>query len=605
MSYHIEGSDIVIDGFSGGIADSPYTGISDMRNIECVSIPGEASVGFSTTNTQPLVTSVVFTADSTTDFLTWSGTTTSGTFANQTAITVSNSGGALPTGLSANTTYYVINKTSTTFQVATTPGGSAINITGNGSGTNTFSTINIGFSKYMCTNVSPFASYSYFMIDDNNRAWWWNGTLWVFLNNATSGVIFTGSGIVAWKGYLFIFYDSRIDYLKIPDGTLDTSLWHTNWKTTTAGVAIHQSILSGTNDFVYFCNGTTVGSWFEVAGQIFDPGNTNTYEYTTNALQLPSSEYAQCLGQQGDGNILVGGIKNIVYSWDQLSSGTTPILIPENNTTRIVGTNTNAYIFAGDRGRIYITNGSQAQLFKKVPDHLSGVPSPLFTWGDATFSRNQLYFGVSATDSAGNILNQYGGLWSLDLDSKAIRMSNELTYSNYSGRATAIQAILGSNVGLGSGLFIGWFQSVGGITYGVDKTTSTLYTGGQSIVDSDLIPIGTILDPFTSTQFEWKTSVPIGANGTSETVALYYMTNQSDTPHLIGTTTSANGLLTSGLPALSDNYVSDFQQVQWLKIRAVLTSNATTPTYCRLTQMRIRNFPNGNQSPSIPNHPPT
>jgi hypothetical protein len=45
--------------------------------------------------------------------------------------------GALPTGLSASTVYYILNKTANTFQVSATPGGSAINTSGSQSGTHT------------------------------------------------------------------------------------------------------------------------------------------------------------------------------------------------------------------------------------------------------------------------------------------------------------------------------------------------------------------------------------------------------------------------------------------------------------------------------------
>lgn len=45
--------------------------------------------------------------------------------------------GALPTGLSTSTTYYVVNKTTDTFQLSATEGGSAINTSGSQSGTHT------------------------------------------------------------------------------------------------------------------------------------------------------------------------------------------------------------------------------------------------------------------------------------------------------------------------------------------------------------------------------------------------------------------------------------------------------------------------------------
>ncbi|WP_198008781.1 hypothetical protein [Methylocystis rosea] len=45
--------------------------------------------------------------------------------------------GALPTGLTAGTTYYIINKTADTYQVSATPGGAAINASGSQSGVHT------------------------------------------------------------------------------------------------------------------------------------------------------------------------------------------------------------------------------------------------------------------------------------------------------------------------------------------------------------------------------------------------------------------------------------------------------------------------------------
>jgi hypothetical protein len=53
-------------------------------------------------------------------------------------IVVANSGGALPTGLAASTPYFATNVTPNKFQLATLPDGAAINITTDGTGTNTF-----------------------------------------------------------------------------------------------------------------------------------------------------------------------------------------------------------------------------------------------------------------------------------------------------------------------------------------------------------------------------------------------------------------------------------------------------------------------------------
>jgi hypothetical protein len=63
-------------------------------------------------------------------------TSTSHGLVDGTPVIVENENGALPTGLSANTTYYIINSTTNTFKLSATLGGSAIDITADGSGTN-------------------------------------------------------------------------------------------------------------------------------------------------------------------------------------------------------------------------------------------------------------------------------------------------------------------------------------------------------------------------------------------------------------------------------------------------------------------------------------
>lgn len=64
-------------------------------------------------------------------------TVTNRTYTNGNVVRLSNSGGALPGGLTANRDYYVINAsggTASTFQLSTTANGSAVDITGDGTG---------------------------------------------------------------------------------------------------------------------------------------------------------------------------------------------------------------------------------------------------------------------------------------------------------------------------------------------------------------------------------------------------------------------------------------------------------------------------------------
>ena len=85
-----------------------------------------------------------FTADSTTDILTEVGSV----LANGNSVQVSNSGGALPAPLVAGTTYFVRDKTGDTFKLAATSGGAAINLTTNGTGTNSIKNVLTFTLKY-------------------------------------------------------------------------------------------------------------------------------------------------------------------------------------------------------------------------------------------------------------------------------------------------------------------------------------------------------------------------------------------------------------------------------------------------------------------------
>lgn len=68
-------------------------------------------------------------------------------------IIVANSGGALPTGLSASTRYWPIQITPNRFQVAAYPQGPAISLTTDGTGTNTFYIVGSARYTFASTNV--------------------------------------------------------------------------------------------------------------------------------------------------------------------------------------------------------------------------------------------------------------------------------------------------------------------------------------------------------------------------------------------------------------------------------------------------------------------
>lgn len=98
---------------------------------------------------------VTFTANFSTDTF----TATAHGLANNDIVNVSNQSGALPTGLAVNVPYYVIGSTTNTFQLSATRAGSAINITDNGSGTNSFQRV-FSESKFLVGGAGTFSDYS-------------------------------------------------------------------------------------------------------------------------------------------------------------------------------------------------------------------------------------------------------------------------------------------------------------------------------------------------------------------------------------------------------------------------------------------------------------
>ena len=590
MSYKIEkteiGQDVVISGWEEGTQDDPYKGIYDMRNCDAVTIPGEVSVAMSTipTFTQIAITNVTVTVVNATSVFTYNGTIP---LTINTPITFTNSGGALPAGLVNTATYYILTTPSpTTFTISLLIGGAQKLVTDNGSGTNTFSVINMGTPTEI---IGPGTLVDdYYSVDSNGRVWgYFAGYInsWVYLNNLASELIpIYPNNIIVWKGYLFLFTSfgvtQQLGYWKIDPATIGLkSSWVLNWQSIVTSIS-HKALI-GQDDVVYFCDGSSVGSIKENLGKTFDPTDATTYTYSANALAILSEDIAMCLAELGS-SLMIGGQNNLIYPWDRVSLGYSSVIrLSENYISRMVTINTTMYIFCGYKGRIFVTNGANATPFYKIPEYLSETTNSYIIWTDANFNRNQLYFGFTVTKNSGTTISTMGGLWAIDVDSVtpvAPRLQNIMSYGTYAGYVSAICQFRGSNKtnnpsNDGYGLFMGWYDGVS--TGGIDKGISAPYTAGQSYIDTDPIPVGQYLTNKTLTGIEYKLAQPLAAN---ETVTISYRTQMSGS-YTDNPMTDLSTLSGWGRPI--------FEKSQWVQLRVILTSTATDPSYCRIREVRL------------------
>lgn len=317
----------------------------------------------------------------------------------------------------------------------------------------------------------------------------------------------------------------------------------------------------------------------------------NTFIFSPQALTLPFNAVSQSLCEIST-QLVIGTQSNQIFFWDEISPlANNFIPLPENNAKYMVNVNNMAYIFAGSKGNIYITNGSTASAAISVPDYCAGVPGtpssyiePYFTWGGAAYIRGRVYFSIQDQTStkAGNC----GGIWSFVPTQNlfagqdvglALRLEAQNSYSNYNGSATVILNAQNQNAN-GPQYWAGWVSSVSSPTYGIDFSSTLPFTGG-AVIETDGVAIGTLLDKTSLAQIEYKLATPLASN---ESVTMAYRLNLTD-----AWTSLAQTQIETTNP-LAGIFTPNFQNAQWLQLQATLNSTTSNPTFVRLTEIRVR-----------------
>lgn len=327
-------------------------------------------------------------------------------------------------------------------------------------------------------------------------------------------------------------------------------------------------------------------------------GDTPLMTFTPERLNLPIFETAKCMVELGN-SVIIGCTGNILYPWNQID--TTPsdlISLPEINTSTLINVNNMAYAFVGNRGNIYITNGSVASLVIKVSDYCAGIAGtsnsyvePYFVWGGAMYCRGRVYFSIldqtlfvqsSVQAKAGNC----GGIWSFiptqnmyigqDVG-QALRLENQNSYATYNGAATVLISSNTQNA-RGPQYWAAWFSSLVSPTYGIDFTAATPTSAW--VVETDLVPTGTMLNKSTDAQIEYKLAAPLQAG---ETITIEYRLNSTDAYQSCGISN------VESTTDLAGYFTANFQNEQWVQFRITGTPiQSSSSSFVRFTELRIR-----------------
>lgn len=375
------------------------------------------------------------------------------------------------------------------------------------------------------------------------------------------------------------------------DGTLPTAIsagtiYFIEYRPTNPYLLVYADASSQDNIDIY--TGAVGNQYFDT----FDPTSTagqSMVIFSPQRLNLPFYETITCLAEIGN-TVVIGTKSNTIYPWNQSISVTAPqdvLFLPEIGTVNIITVNNNGYIFTGNKGNIYLTNGSSISTAISVPDYCAGIagtPStyiePYFTWGDAMFCRGRIYFSIldQTASKAGNC----GGIWSfiptqaqfISQDTGlALRLENQNSYGTYNGLATVLLPSQQQN-SIGTQYWSGWNSNINSPTYGIDSTGTTPQS---SVIETDLIPTGTMLKNKTFEQIEFKVSSPLI---NTDSISISYRQNSTDAFASCGT-------LHLDPSNLSGYYPINFQSGQWLQLQATLTP-ASTSSFCRVTEIRVR-----------------
>lgn len=536
-------------------------------------IPSQTIFYVSTVPSDPTLL-VAYTAGTTAMSLNgvWSGVTGSYT------ITFSN-GDIKTTTLTNGSAVFTVSAISSS---VTTTVYVALNLTNDGTGTHTMTLVYKPVPLGNCTNVTVnsigSAPYTTFYLVSYTDP----------LGNSMGSLWLGATGI-----YDIIMSDGQVIPAQFTNGSLAINLLSptvyiasgSNWqiRLLSSTVTNFKPYVSKVDGSLYFCNGQFAGRLASSASPniTFNPLIPVSYTVSSGVFSIPEQFTDQVTNMVDlKSNLVVSGEKD-VYTWDYVSpqtSSPSPVGEPIYQTINLLN---NIYILAGQKGNIYISNGYSSQLLNKIPDYLAGVIDPVWSWGGIMVHRSKLFFQAMAKNTSST--NIFAGIFSLIVSPSQIGESSQglvVEAQNSYGLTPASGAlsngVLVDNTPSASGndsYYSAW--SNGASLGGIDYNDTSLWQNWEPMTETDIIPIGTILDKQTMGNIEFKLDRPMASG---DQIRMYWRPSLSDSYILMGTTTTTQ---------LSDYYPSNISQSQWAQFKVEFKCASSGSSFIPLRQIRI------------------
>lgn len=395
-----------------------------------------------------------------------------------------------------------------------------------------------------------------------------------------------GWDLCFYNDYVIISYAGGLEAY----GPVSTSPTLTSgWKSGLSS-SYYLKLIPAKDGNLYITNGGSMAKISSFVAGVSPTAPTATL--TTSAMTLPPNNagvtaielgpYLLIGTQELNGsyfNATNGSVANL-YLWDKSDTKPTSLVssLNESCVQAMISQGNRAYIVAGVRGGLYLSDTASTVKIKRIPFAKHTVFGSTLRCYPNAISLNvdgNLLIGTSTLEDAFNPdRGTKHGVWEVALIEKYPTVFKQQISTGNTGSTQILSIGFVNNYG--GVLKLGWAD---GSTYGVDTTDFNLYTSG-AVIESQIFIVGSRLKQKTFQQLEFLLARELT---TGQEITISYRTNLTDSYTQIGnfTYSSLGAVVSHNTKAL----ISDCEMVQ-IKI-ALTQTNASFGPNIELIKLTI------------------